>query len=106
MSSYEIYLAIIVMALVNLFTRAFPFIFFKKNHLPKSLDFLQKFFPATIMTILVVYSIKDVDFVNNYYGLKEFGAIIFTVVVHQKFKNYLVSIFGGTIFYMFLVQYI
>lgn len=105
MSNYEIYLAIAVMALVNLFTRAFPFLFFTKNHLPKSLDFLQKYFPATIMTILVVYSIKDVDYVNSYYGLKEFVSIAFTIIVHMKLKNYLISIFGGTILYMFLVQF-
>lgn len=105
MSNYEIYLAILVMTLVNLFTRAFPFLFFTKNHLPKSLDFLQRYFPATIMTILVVYSIKDVDYVNNYYGLKEFISVVFTIVIHLKLKNYLISIFGGTILYMFLVQF-
>lgn len=106
MTEIEIYLAIAVMTLVNLFTRAFPFLFFTKNHLPKSLEYLQKYFPATIMTILVVYSIKDVDFVNSYYGAKEFISIAFTIAIHLLLKNYLVSIFGGTIFYMGLVQYL
>ena len=105
MSEFEIYVAIAVMALVNLFTRAFPFLFFTKNHLPKSLEYLQKYFPATIMTILVVYSIKDVDFINTYYGAKEILSISFTIAIHLLLKNYLISIFGGTIFYMGLVQY-
>ena len=106
MSNYEIYIAIIIMALVNLFTRLFPFLFFKKRDLPKSLEFIEKFFPPVIMTILIVYTLKDIDFSLYPYGLKEFAGIIFTAVLHFSLKNYLISIFCGTIFYMGLVQYI
>lgn len=105
MSDYEIYLAIIIMTLVNYFTRVFPFLFFRKNDLPKYVVFIERFFPAVIMTILIVYSIKDIDFTKMPYGLKELGGIIFTLVLHLLAKNYLISIFCGTIFYMFLIQY-
>lgn len=106
MSSYEIYLAIAVMTFVNFFTRVFPFLFFRKKELPPYIVFIEKFFPAVIMTILIVYSIKDIDFYLAPYGLKEIGGILFTVILHLSLKNYLVSIFAGTIFYMFLVQYL
>lgn len=106
MSNYEIYIAIIIMALINFFTRVFPFLFFSKKELPKSLEFIEKFFPPVIMTILIVYTLKDIDFYLYPYGIKELSGIIFTVVLHFTFKNYLISIFFGTIFYMGLVQYI
>jgi len=106
MNNNEIYFAIILMALVNLFTRALPFIFFRKKELPSVLVYIEKYFPAVIMTILVVFTLKDVNFSVMPYGFKEVGGILFTGVLHLVFKNYLVSIFAGTIFYMFLVQYI
>lgn len=106
MSNMEIYLAIAVMAIVNYFTRVFPFIFFMKKEPPAYIVFIEKFFPAVIMVILIVYSLKDVSFHTYPYGLKEIGGVVFTATIHLILKNYLVSIFGGTIFYMFLVQYV
>ena len=106
MSGIEIYIAIAIMAVVNLFTRVFPFLFFRKNELPSYVVFIEKFFPAVIMTILIVYSVKDIDFSLAPYGIKEIGGILFTAILHIVFKNYLVSIFSGTIFYMALVQYL
>jgi branched-subunit amino acid transport protein AzlD len=106
MSNLELFLAIAVMSMVNLFTRAFPFLFFTKKELPKSLVFIEKFFPPTIMTILIFYTLKEVDFSTYPYGLKEIIGIFFTLVLHLTIKNYLISIFFGTIFYMGLVQYL
>lgn len=105
MTNYEIYIAIVIMTLVNFFTRVFPFLFFRKNDLPSYIVFIEKFFPPVIMTILIVYSVKDVNFNLMPYGLKEISSIAFTAILHISIKNYLVSIFSGTIFYMFLVQY-
>lgn len=106
MNDLEILLAIIVMSVVNLFTRVFPFLFFSKRGLPKSLLFIEKFFPATIMTILIFYSVKDVDFISYPYGMKEVLGIVFTIILHLTLKNYLISIFFGTILYMGMVQYL
>ena len=104
MSNLEIYLAIAVMSMVNYFTRVLPFLFFKNKELPPYLIFIEQKFPAIIMTILVIYSIKDIDFINEFYGLKEILSILFTALIHIYLKNYLVSIFLGTVFYMLLVQ--
>lgn len=102
----EILLAILVMSAVNIVTRVLPFAFFSKKDLPASLSYVGKYFPAIIMSILIVYSIKEIDLSAFPYGFKELGSIVFTAVLHLVFKNYLVSIFAGTIFYMFLVQFI
>ena len=104
MTNNEIYLAIMVMAFANLITRAIPFLFFVKKDIPKVLQFIQKFFPAVIMTILIFYTLSKIDFTQAPYGTKEIISIIITALLHIKFNNYLVSIFAGTAFYMFLVQ--
>ena len=105
MNNFEIYIAIFIMVLVNYFTRAFPFLFFNKKQLPSYLIFIAKYFPAIIMSILIVYTLKDVDFRTEFYGLKEIVSILFTAILHLVFKNYLVSIFLGTLSYMVLAQY-
>jgi len=106
MNNSDIYIAIAIMAVVSFFTRVLPFLFFKKRELPESLEFIGKYFPAIILTILVFYTIKDMDFGTFPYGLKEILAIAFTASLHILMKNYLLSIFMGTIFYMGLVQYL
>ncbi len=105
MINADIYMAIAVMAAVNLFTRAFPFIFFRKSEPPEFITYIEKYFPPVIMTVLILYTLKDIDFNTTPYGLKEIGSVLFTAFLHISLKNYLVSIFSGTIFYMFLVQY-
>ncbi len=106
MSEIEIFLAVAIMTGINFFTRVFPFLFFRKNDLPPYIVFIEKFFPAIIMTILIVYTLKDIDFSIVPYGVKEVGGIAFTAFLHIVFKNYLVSIFLGTVFYMGLVQFL
>uniref|UniRef100_UPI0040480E41 branched-chain amino acid transporter permease n=1 Tax=Aliarcobacter sp. TaxID=2321116 RepID=UPI0040480E41 len=106
MSSYEIYIAIAIMAVVNFTTRVFPFLFFTKDNLPLYIHYIEKYFPAVIMTILIFYSVKDIDFSLAPYGVKEIGGIVFTGLIHLIMKNYLISIFSGTIFYMGMVQYL
>lgn len=106
MNSYEIYIAIAVMAVVNFFTRVFPFLFFRKIDLPPYIIFIEKYFPSVIMTILIVYTLKDINFDMVPYGIKEISGILFTAILHLTLKNYLISIFAGTIFYMGLVQYL
>jgi len=104
MTNNEIYLAIVVMSFTNYLTRLFPFIFFIKKDPPKIVVYIETYFPPVIMTILIFYSIKDIQFISYPYGLKEIIAILFTTSIHLWKNNYLVSIVGGTIFYMLLVQ--
>ena len=96
--------AIAVMAVVNYLTRAAAFLFFPSGKTPGVIRFIEIYFPPVILTILIFYSLKDTDFQSVPYGLYELAGVGLTVVLHLIFKNYLVSIFGGTIGYMALVQ--
>ena len=104
MKNEYLYIAILVMAIANYITRIFPFLFFIKHKPPRIILYIEKNFPPIIMTILIFYTLGSIDFTKAPYGIKEIVAIALTIFLHLGFDNYLVSIFGGTIFYMLLVQ--
>ena len=104
MDNIDILIAITFMALANFATRLFPFLFFVNREPPAVIIFVEKTFPPIIMTILIFYSLKHIDLSNSPYGISEISAAVVTLVIHLGLKNYLVSIFGGTLFYMVMVQ--
>ncbi len=98
-------LIILVIALVTLLTRALPFLLFpagKKT--PAYISFLGKVLPLAIIGMLVVYCLKSVSVTTYPFGLPELIAIAVVVAIHLWKKNSLISIIGGTVLYMFLVQ--
>lgn len=53
---------IVIMSVVTLCIRAFPFLVFNgKQALPAALEYLQKVLPMASMNMLVVYCLKSVD---------------------------------------------
>ena len=104
MNDTQILVAIVIMSLANLATRLFPFLFFVRREPSAWVIYVEKTFPPTIMTILVFYSLKDIAFTDSPYGASEVLAVLATAALHLVLRNYLVSIFAGTLFYMFLVQ--
>ena len=56
------------------------------------------------MGMLVVYCLKSVSITKAPHGLPEFLAIAAVVLVHKWKHNTLLSILGGTLLYMVLVQ--
>ncbi len=104
MESSYILGAIIAMAAATYLTRVIPFLFFGHRQPPGYIVFLETYLPPVMMTILVFYALKDTDFSTAPYGAYELGAVAITVALHLGFKNYLVSIFGGTLAYMAMVQ--
>lgn len=64
---------------------------------------LGKVLPYAVIGLLIVYCLKEVP-TSGTYGLPEAIAILFIVFLHKWKKNTLLSIGGGTILYMLLVQ--
>lgn len=58
----------------------------------------------TILVFLVVYCLKGVSLLTGSHGLPELIAIVLVVVLHLWKRNMLLSIGGGTVCYMLLVQ--
>lgn len=98
---------IIVVALGTMLTRALPFIIFNDpSKKPALVDYLGKVLPYSIMAMLVVYCLKDINFFNSNHGLPEIIAVYITIIIHLFKNNTLLSIIIGTISYMICVQLI
>ena len=85
--------------------RFLPFIVFREGKpIPKYIHYLGKALPPATFGMLVIYCLKDVSFLSGSRGIAELIAIAVTVVLHLWKRNMLVSIAGGTVCYMLLVQ--
>lgn len=56
------------------------------------------------LCLLVVYCLKDVRLFGGSHGLPELAAIVLVIVLHYWKRQMLLSIAGGTVCYMLLVQ--
>lgn len=86
-------------------TRFLPFVVFSSRRpTPKYVQYLGKVLPGAIFGMLVVYCLKDVSIINYSHGIPEAIAIVITVLLHLWKRQMLLSIAGGTVVYMLLVQ--
>ena len=89
----------------TMLTRFLPFLVFtSQKPTPKYIQYLGRALPCAIFGMLVVYCLKNVSFVSGSHGLPELIAIVVTVILHQWKEQMLLSIAGGTVCYMLLVQ--
>ena len=98
--------AIAVVALVTWGLRAFPFLLFGGRPLPKTVEYLGKVLPPAIMTVLVVYCLKDASFTAFPFGIPELSAGALVVILQIVKKNMYLSIIAGTVLYMILIRII
>jgi branched-subunit amino acid transport protein AzlD len=88
-------------------TRFLPFLIFsEKRKTPEFIQYIGKYLPSAVFGMLVVYCLKDVSITSGTHGIPEFIAIILTVILHKWKKQMLLSIAGGTICYMLLIQFL
>ena len=98
-------LTVAVVALGTMLTRFLPFLLFPAGRsTPKFIQYLGKFLPPAVFGLLVVYCLKHVTLFGGSHGLPEAIAIAVVVGLHLWKKQLLLSIAGGTICYMLLVQ--
>lgn len=98
-------LLIAVMSLVTIGLRFLPFLIFGENRkTPDLIAYLGQVLPYAIMGMLVVYCLKGISFAASPYGLPELLGCAAVVLLHLWKRNTLLSIGGGTVCYMLLVQ--
>lgn len=94
-----------LVVLGTMMTRFLPFLLFPADKpTPKYVQYLGKVLPAAVFGLLVIYCLKDVSFFTGSHGIPELIAIGVVVLLHLWKKQMLLSIAGGTICYMLLVQ--
>lgn len=89
----------------TMLTRFLPFLIFPAGKpTPRYIRYLGKVLPGAVFGLLVIYCLKNVSLFAGSHGIPEFIAIAVVVALHLWKKQMLLSIAGGTICYMLLVQ--
>jgi len=96
-----------VIALMTAILRFLPFLIFGENRkTPPIVSYLGQVLPYAIMGMLVVYCLKGISFTASPFGIPEFLGCAVVTLLHVWKRNTLLSIGGGTVCYMLLVQLI
>jgi branched-subunit amino acid transport protein AzlD len=99
---WYIALGVLAMALATVFTRAFPFLLFRRRQAPEWLIRGARLIPGAVMVVLVFTSLP----ISRNLGAPElwipWSAVLLTAGLHLAFRHPLFSIVGGTAFYMIL----
>ena len=109
LSARETLMMILIIASGTFLTRSIPFILFPEGReIPKYISYLGNVLPFAMIGLLVVYCLRTISFTGIFEGKASAVptgiAILSIVVVHKWKDNTLLSIAGGTIVYMILVQ--
>ena len=94
-----------LVALGTMATRFLPFLLFPADKpTPPVVRYLGRVLPGAVFGLLVVYCLKDVSLLSGSRGIPEAIAIAAVAALHLWKRQTLLSIAGGTILYMVLVQ--
>lgn len=91
----------------TMLTRFLPFLFFPAGKTtPRYIQYLGKVLPSAVFGMLVIYCLKGINIFTGSHGIPEMLSIAFVVLLHLWKRQMLLSIAGGTICYMLLVQFV
>ena len=100
-------LMVVVTAAVTIILRFLPFLIFGgERKTPAYISYLGKVLPYAIMGMLVVFCLKSVSIAAAPHGIPELISCAIVVLLHVWKRNSLISIVGGTVCYMLLVQFV
>lgn len=98
-------ITIAMIVLGTMITRFLPFLIFSSEKpTPKYIQYLGKFLPSAVFGLLIVYCLKNVSLFTGNHGGPEAISILLVIALHLWKRQMLISIAGGTICYMLLVQ--
>ena len=101
----QAFVIIVVISVGTQITRWLPFWLFPENKKPPAVvEYLGHVLPPAMMGLLVVYCLKGVSWTTAPHGAPEILAVAAVAVLHKWKGNVLLSIAGGTVLYMVLVQ--
>ena len=109
MTDFQIFLTIMLSALVTVSLRALAFVLFPGGKQPpKFVIWLGRMLPRAVMMMLVVYCLKNVSFISGKAAdwAPTLLAVAFTAGLHVWKKQSVLSICGGTALYMILIHVI
>lgn len=98
-------ITILMVIIGTMLTRFLPFLLFPSGKpTPGYVQYLGVVLPAAVFGLLVIYCLKNVNVFTGNHGIPEFLSIVLVVILHLWKRQMLLSIAGGTVCYMLLVQ--
>lgn len=98
-------ITLIVVAFITGLTRAIPYLLLgKKKEIPTTVHYLGTVLPASIMIILVIYCLRNINLTAFPFGLAEFISVALVIILQVTKKNTFISILLGTACYMILIR--
>lgn len=98
-------ITITMIILGTMLTRFLPFFLFSpEKPTPQYVRYLGKFLPSAVFGLLIIYCLKNVSLLSGSHGIPETISILLVIALHLWKRQMLISIAGGTICYMLLVQ--
>ncbi len=105
MTTSQTLITVAALVIGTAITRVLPFLLFPPHKkTPSFVLYLGQMLPYAVMGLLVVFCLKGVAVTVAPYGLPEILAILCILALHLWKCNTLLSIGGGTVIYMLLVQ--
>lgn len=105
MTNTEILITALMVAIGTALLRFLPFIIISKSVAERRyIRFLGQMLPYSMMALLVIYCLKDINIIKFPYAIPELISITIIIVLHVIKRNVLISIGVGTVIYMFLIQ--
>lgn len=105
MSVFQHIITIAMVVLGTMITRFLPFVLFPAGkQTPGYVRYLGRVLTPAALGLLVIYCLKDVNFFTGSHGIPEIIAMAVVTGLHFWKRQVLLSIAGGTVVYMLLVQ--
>lgn len=107
MTTQQQVITIVILAVMTVLTRALPFLIFPAGKpTPKYIQYLGKALPLAVFGMLVVYCLKDVQWLEGMHGIPEVLGIAAVVLMHLWRRQLFLSMAVGTAVYMILIRLI
>lgn len=107
MTTSQQIITVAAVVLATMLTRFLPFLLFPAGKpTPKYIQYLGRVLPGAVFGLLIVYCLKDVSVFSGSHGIPELISIGVVAGLHLWKRQMLLSIAGGTVCYMLLVQFV
>lgn len=98
-------ITVAMIVLATMLTRFLPFLVFPEGKpTPEYIRYLGKALPSAVFGLLIIYSLRNVSVFSGSHGIPELISIALVAALHLWKRQMLLSIAGGTLCYMILVQ--
>lgn len=88
-------------------TRFLPFLVFReKKETPAFVQYIGKYLPSAVFGMLIIYCLRNVQFLHGNHGLPELISILVTGGLHIWKRNMFLSMVAGTACYMLLIHFV